>query len=106
MAKEEGLKSLSPKIKIFHESFSSAMKHFGRLNELEFMGIYEIRNTLRYLGDLDLKRLFLEIKNQAGLGFNLIRNKRMRYTPDWVKGRRELKAIYKKAKEKKKTLNI
>ena len=105
MAKEEGLRPLSPKINMFHESFSSAMKHFGRLNELEFMGIYEIKNIFKYLFKFDLKGLFLEIKNQAELGFNLTRKKRMRYTPDWVRGRQELKGIFKRAEEKKKILN-
>ena len=101
IAKEEGFKTLSPKINNFHESFSTAAKHFGRLNELEFMGIYEIKNILRLLVNLDLKGLFLELKNQAELGLHLIKNRRIRYTLERVKGGRELKVLFKMADEKK-----
>jgi len=101
MAKEEHQKPLSPNVKTFHDAFCAAARHFGRVNEVEFMGLYEMKNTLRDLSRFRFKRIFQEVKNQGLLGWEMGRKHRMHYGLERVKGNRELKRLYKKAKEKK-----
>ena len=100
MAKEEHRKPLSPKVKTFHDAFCAAARHFGRVNEVEFMGMYETKNTLRDLRRFRFADIFQEVKNQGLLGWEMTRKHRMHYGLERVKGTRELKRLYKKAKGK------
>ncbi len=98
MVKEAHMKPLSPKIANFHGSFLSSASHFGRLNELEFMGMYEIKNAKDELrGGGGLKAVIEELKNQARLGKRMMKLKRMHFGMDKVKGLSEVKRLYKKS---------
>ena len=101
MAKEEHLAPLSPKVKTFHDAFCTAAKHMGRVNEMEFMGLYEMQNTLHELSKANLKGIVEEFKGQAKLGLAMTRKKRMHMGIEKVKDRSELKRLFKMAKSRK-----
>lgn len=101
MVKEAHLKPLTPKVANFHSSFLASASHFGRLNELEFMGLYELKNAKDELrGGGGLKAVIKELKDQAQLGKQMMKLKRMHFGMDKVKGMSEVKRIYKKSTEK------
>jgi len=101
MAKEEHLKPQTPKVAAFHDAFCTAARHLGRVNEIEFMGLYEMKNSMNDAKSMNIKGLFNEALDQAKLGLNMMKKKRMHFKVETVKGRSELKKLYKKSKEKK-----
>lgn len=101
MSKEEHIEPLAPKIAAFHSSFCTSTKHFGRLNEIEFMGLYETKVNLRDLAHFKFKAVYHESINQAKFGFAMTRKKRMHFWFEKIKGLSEIKRLYKKAKNRK-----
>jgi heterodisulfide reductase subunit C len=99
MSKEAHLDPLSPSIAAFHKAFTTSVSHFGRLNELEFMGLYEMKNMPYVLKKGGLKAVLEEMKNQASLGLAMTKNKRMHLAVEKIKGLSEVKGIYKKDKK-------
>ena len=102
MAKEAHLEPLTPKIAEFHSAFMVSTSHFGRFNELEFMGIYEAKSAGPEMKRGVLKAVFDEMKNQAKLGYTMMKKRRMHFGFEKVKGLPEVKRLYSKAKEKRK----
>ena len=98
MSEEEHLVSLSPKVASFHHAFLTSTRHLGRLNELEFMGLYEIKNIFRDLKHFNLKSLYREGITQSKFGLAMTKNKRMHVLIEKVKGLSEIKHLYKKAR--------
>ena len=43
IAHEEGIAPAKPNVKAFHDSFLTSVRHFGRVNEAELMGIYTLK---------------------------------------------------------------
>ena len=101
MAKEDHLAPLSPKVKTFHDAFCTAAKHMGRVNEMEFMGLYEMQNTLHELSRANVKGIAEELKSQAKMGLTMTQKKRMHFRVEKVKDRSELKRLFKMAKSRK-----
>ncbi len=101
MSKEAHLEPLSASIAAFHEAFTTSTSHFGRVNELEFMGLYEMKNMPELLKKGGLKAVLGEMKGQAKLGLTMTKKKRMHVGVDKVKGLSEVKRLYSKAKEKR-----
>lgn len=101
MAKEIPLEPLVPKIAEFHSAFMVSTSHFGRFNEVECMGIFEARNVVGEMKRGGLKAIFEEMKNQAKLGFAMMKKKRLHLGLKKVRGLPEVKRLYKKAKETK-----
>lgn len=102
MCKQAGLAPAAPKIDAFHHSFMSATSHFGRFNELEFMGLYEMENTREAIKRGDWKAIAKEMKDQAKLGLTMIKKKRMHMGLEKVKKMSEVKGLYNKAKARSK----
>lgn len=100
MAKEAHIEPMIPSIAAFHEAFTTAASHLGRVNELEFMGLYEMKNTSNNIKRGDWKATFNEIKNQARLGLSMMKKKRMHLDLEKVKKLSEVKGLYKKAQGK------
>ncbi len=101
MVKEAHLKPLAPKVANFHSSFLTSASHFGRLNELEFMGMYEFKNAKdEFRGGGGLKAVIEELKNQSRLGKTMMKLKRMHFGMEKIKGLSEVKHLYKKSTEK------
>ena len=100
MSKEAHLEPLDPSVAAFHEAFTAAASHLGRVNELEFMGLYEIKNMPRLLKKGGMKAALDEMKSQGKLGLSMIKNRRMHLGLEKIKGLPEVKGLYRKAKEK------
>jgi heterodisulfide reductase subunit C len=100
MIKEAHAEPLVPQIADFHSSFMTSTSHFGRVNEMEFMGIYEMKTTGKALVHGRFKAIFDEIKNLVGLTLSMIKINRMHLGFEKVKGLAEVKRLYKKTKSK------
>jgi heterodisulfide reductase subunit C len=101
IAAEEKLKPLQHTVKNFHEAFSNSIKHMGRVNELEFMGLYELKNSIHYLRHMRFGALTREYMRQMLLGIRMISKKRMHFGIERIKDMGgDLKRLYRKAKEK------
>jgi heterodisulfide reductase subunit C len=101
MAKETHIEPLLPKVSTFHNAFLRSASHFGRFNEIEFMGLYEIQNAKRELTHgRGWKAVAAEMKNQAKLGISMMKKKRVHFRIYKIRGLSEIKRLYKKAKDK------
>jgi heterodisulfide reductase subunit C len=99
MSKEEHVVPLAPKVASFHHAFLTSARHLGRVHELEFMGLYEVKNTFQDLKRFKFKSLYHEGISQTKLGLAMTKNKRMHFLIEKVKGLSEIKHLFKKAKK-------
>jgi heterodisulfide reductase subunit C len=97
MSKEAHAEPLVPKVAAFHSAFTTSVSHFGRVNELEFMGIYEMKTAPAELKKGGIQAIIGEIRSQAKLGLAMMKKKRMHFGFDKVKGMAEIKKLYQKA---------
>jgi len=102
MAKEAHVAPLSPKVANFHEAFVGSALRWGRVNEVEFMGFYELKNSLNSLKQGDIKGIINEMLSQMKFARPMLKQGRMHFGFQTSKGRGELKRLYKKAKDRKK----
>ena len=98
ISKETRQEPRAPKVAHFHSSFVSSAVRWGRLNEIEFINFYEIKNALTDLKNLRFKSIFNEMISQGQIGLNMLRRKRLHFGFQSAKGRKEIKRLYKKAK--------
>lgn len=97
MAKESHAEPLLPKVAAFHNAFIKATSHFGRFNEMEFMGLYEMENTVGAVKNGKLKNITDEIKATSRLGLAMIRKKRLHFRLGKVRNLAEVKGLFKKS---------
>jgi heterodisulfide reductase subunit C len=100
MAKENHLHPLDPKVAHFHDAFVNSAARWGRMNEMEFMGFYEMKNSLNDMKRGRIKSIVDEMMNQAKLGLAMFSHKRLHFGFQTSKGRKEIKRLFKKAKKK------
>ncbi len=100
MGKAEHLEPLEPQIADFHDAFVKSGLRWGRVNEMEFMGAYEMKFALRKIKSMAFGEIFDELKSQARLGMGMTRRKRMHFGFQTAKGRKELKALQRKSKQR------
>jgi len=100
MAKEEHLEPLQPQIADFHDAFIRSGIRWGRVNEMEFMGAYEMKFALRKLSAGKFGAIFSELNTQARLGMGMMRHRRMHFGFLMAKGRKEIKALQRKSKQR------
>lgn len=101
ISKESHIDPLLPKVSAFHDAFLKSTSHFGRVNELEFIGLYEMKNVareLKYGGGW--KAVASEMKTQAKLGISMIKKKRIHFRFKKIKRLNEIKRLYKRAGDK------
>ena len=99
MSKEAHIEPLNPRVAAFHDTFLTSASHFGRVNELEFMGLYVMQNAKRELKHGGgWKAVADEMKNNAKLGISMMKKKRMHFRLDKIKRLSEIKRLYKKAR--------
>jgi heterodisulfide reductase subunit C len=67
---------------------------------MEFMGVYEIKNAIREARVKNYGAIVDELKGQARLGMAMFKLKRMHAGFMMAKGRKEIKALYRKAKKR------
>jgi len=99
MAKAEHLPPLQPKIADFHDAFVRSGIRWGRVNEMEFMGAYEMKFALRNIKARRFGAILDEVKTQAGLGMKMTQLRRMHFGFLIAKGRKEIKALQRKSKQ-------
>ncbi|MBM4136129.1 MAG: heterodisulfide reductase subunit C-like protein [Nitrospira sp.] len=100
ISKEAHIEPLLPKVSAFHDVFLRLTSHFGRVNELVFIGLYEMRNAKRELKHGGgWKAVADEMKNHAKLGISMMKKKRMHFQLNRVKRLSEIKRLFKKAKD-------
>ena len=100
MAKAEHLPPLQPKIADFHDAFVRSGIRWGRVNEMEFMGAYEMKFALRNIKARRFGAVLDEVKTQAGLGMKMTQLRRMHFGFLIAKGRKEIKALQRKSKQR------
>ena len=100
MAKAEHLEPLQPQIADFHDAFVQSGLRWGRVNEMEFMGSYEMKFALRKIKTREFGAIFSEMKTQGRLGMEMTRRRRMHFGFLMAKGRKEIKALQRKSKQR------
>lgn len=96
IAKEEHIAPLNKKVAHFHHEFFQSGLRWGRVNEMEFMGFYEIKNFIDEIKNKNFAAIVDEIKTQASLALKMTKQKRMHVGFTTTKGRKEIKNLYKK----------
>ncbi len=86
MCIREGREPKEKQVSQFHEVFLKSFKGRGRVFELEMIGRYKMK-TGEYTKDMKL-------------GLDMLKKGKLRLLPHGIKGRKEVKEIFKKAKEK------
>jgi heterodisulfide reductase subunit C2 len=100
ISKEAHIEPLLPKVAAFHHAFLRSTSHFGRVNELEFIGLYEMQNAKReFKHGGGWKAVADGMKKQAKLGISMMKKKRLHFRLDKIKKLSEIKRLYKKAKD-------
>ncbi|MBF0329264.1 MAG: 4Fe-4S dicluster domain-containing protein [Nitrospirae bacterium] len=100
MAKEKSLQPLDVKIAAFHGAFMKSASHFGRINEMEFMGLYEIKASGEEMKRGGLSAVIAEMMAQAKLGIEMMKRKRMHFGFSRIKGMDEIKRLFNRAGKK------
>lgn len=100
MCHDERVKPLKPKVKNFHQAFVGSAVRWGRVNEVEFMGFYELYNGIDSLKKMDIKGMVNELLSQLKFALPMIRKQRMHFGFQSSKGRKEIKRLMKKAGKK------
>ncbi|MDY6822844.1 MAG: 4Fe-4S dicluster domain-containing protein [Thermodesulfobacteriota bacterium] len=85
----------------FHDAFLTAGVRRGRVNETEFMGIYELKNTISNIKTMNISAIGGELAAQMQLGLAMLRLRRMHFKFLSAKGRKEIKQLYKRHKSGK-----
>jgi heterodisulfide reductase subunit C len=99
MSKEAHLEPLLPKVAAFHDAFMRSASHFGRINELAFMGLYELQNAKREVKNGGgWKAVADEMRSNAKLAISMMKKKRLHYRLHKIKNLSEIKRLFKKAK--------
>jgi heterodisulfide reductase subunit C len=104
MAKEEHAEPILPKVAHFHDAFVNSGVRWGRVNEMEFMGLYEMKNAMKDAGEKNYPAIIEEIKAQVQLALEMVKLDRMHFGFEVSRGRGEIKKLYNKAKQKKAAL--
>lgn len=98
MAKESHQTPRHKKIAHFHDAFVTAGVRWGRVNETEFMGMYEMKNTFSDLKTMNISAITGELAAQMQLGLAMLKKGRMHFRFLSAKGRKEIKQLYKRHK--------
>jgi len=99
MSKEAHQTPLRYKVANFHSSFVNAALRRGRLNEMEFMTAYEIKNAGRNMSKMAFKDIYDELVYQTRFAMTMMKLKRMHFGFLSAKGRDEIKRLAKKSRK-------
>ncbi len=81
MALKEGVQSKEHNVTIFHQLFLNRIKKWGRIYEIELIGLYKLKS-----------RSFFQ---DMGLGSQMFRKGKLALIPEIVKGKKDIKQIFK-----------
>ncbi len=90
---KSGLKLGEKRPSVFHDSVLSSIKNTGRLYELGMIGMYILKS-----GDLVSNIKSGSLLADAKVGWKLFKNGKLKLFPKKIKGRREIKKLFKKLK--------
>lgn len=97
IAKEEHREPLLPKVAAFHDAFLRSASHFGRLNEIEFMGLYELQNAKRELKcGGGWNAVAAAMKSNLKLAMAMMKRKRLHFRLQKVNKLSEIKRLMRK----------
>jgi len=99
MYRETHVKPLTPEVAHFHDAFTTSGLRWGRVNEPEFMGFYELKNFLSDAAAGSLKAIFKEIWQQARFGAEMARRRRLHFGFETSQGRGEIRRLVKKHRQ-------
>jgi heterodisulfide reductase subunit C2 len=100
MAAEQGIAPGLPKVKHFHDRFMGSALRWGRVNELEFMGFYELDNTLDSVSEGAVREIIKEMVAQTqNFALPMMKTKRLHLEIPSFHGWRELRRLAKKTKK-------
>ena len=101
MAKEARLEPLLPRVAAFHQAFMKSASHFGRLNEIEFMGLYEMENAKREMRTgVGWKAVAAAMRSNAMLAVSMMKKKRLHLRLNRIKGLSEVKRLCRNARNR------
>jgi heterodisulfide reductase subunit C2 len=99
MSKEDHLEPLLPKVAAFHGTFMRSASHLGRINEIEFMGLYELQNAGREIkSGRGWKAVLDSMRSNAKLAISMLKKKRLHFRMYKIKDLSEIKRLYTKGK--------
>jgi heterodisulfide reductase subunit C len=90
---KSGLKLGEKRPSVFHDSVLSSIKRTGRLYELGMIGLYVLRS-----GDMVSNIKNGSLLEDAKVGWKLFKNGKLKLIPERIKGRKEIKKLFKKLK--------
>ncbi len=93
MVKESGVEPLKPNIAYFHSSFLESGVRWGRVNESEFMGVYEMKNILHLAKQKKFKEIYDEIVQLSLFAWRVLKQGRMHFGFLTSKGHKEIKRL-------------
>jgi heterodisulfide reductase subunit C len=99
MSKEVHAEPLLPKVAAFHKAFMKSASHFGRLNEMEFMGLYGMDTSGQAIKRGKWKAVFDDMRETSRLGMAMMKKRRMHFGFSKVRKLSEVKGFYKKAQK-------
>jgi len=85
VARKQGAQE--PRVLAFHKAFLNSIRAHGRVFEMGMIAGYKLRS-----GDF-----FTDM----GLGLQMMKRNKIKFTPVRIQGRKEVKALFKKSKEEK-----
>ena len=91
---KSGLKLGDKRPSVFHNSILLSIKKTGRLYELGMIGIYILKS-----GDLVSNIKSGALLEDAKVGWKLFKERKLKIFPKMVKGRKEIKRLFKKLKK-------
>ncbi len=98
MGKEDHVEPLLPAVAAFHDNFMRSASHFGRINEIEFMGLYELQNTKREIKKGGgWKVVAGALKSSARLAVSMMKKKRLHFRLNRIRNLSEIKRLFRKA---------
>ncbi len=83
IAIKEGATRKKPNIALFHQQFLNSVKRWGRVHELELIGLYKLKSG----------NLFQDMK----LGQKMFLKGKLKMLPEIVRSKKEIKKMFKKA---------
>jgi len=90
---KSGFKLGEKRPSVFHNSVLSSIKKTGRLYELGMIGSYVLRS-----GDMVSNIKSGSLLEDAKVGWKLFKNGKLKLIPERIKGRKEIKKLFKKLK--------
>ena len=102
MSKEAKQAPHMPTVGYFHDSFVKSGLRWGRVNEMEFMAMYEFKHLMDKFMEKDYNGIKNEIMDQIRFALSMMKRKRLHFDFLTTSGRNEVKRLYKKFKKDQK----